>query len=31
MKVAKFTMVQIMGFMEDERTFSTLTFMMTRL
>jgi hypothetical protein len=31
MKVAKLTMVQIMGSMEDERTFSTLTFMKTRL
>jgi hypothetical protein len=31
MKVAKLTMVQIMGFVEDERTFSTLTFMKTRL
>jgi hypothetical protein len=31
MQVAILTMVQIMGSMEDERTFSTLTFMKTRL
>jgi hypothetical protein len=31
MKVAKLMMVQIMGSMEDEKTFSTLTFMKTRL
>jgi len=30
-KVAKLAMVQIMGFVEDERTFSTLTFVKTRL
>jgi hypothetical protein len=31
MKMAKLAINQIMGFMEDERTFSTLTFMKTRL
>jgi hypothetical protein len=31
MKVAKFVVVQIMGFMENERTFLTLTFMKVRL
>jgi hypothetical protein len=31
MKVAKLVMVQIMGFVENARTFSTLTFMKTRL
>jgi hypothetical protein len=31
MKVAKLVVVQIMDFMKDERTFSTLTFMKTRL
>jgi hypothetical protein len=30
-KVTKLAMVQIMGFVKDERTFSTLTFMKTRL
>ncbi len=30
-KVAELIVVQIMGFVEDERTFSTLTFMKTRL
>jgi hypothetical protein len=30
-KVAKLIVVQIMGFVEDERTFSALTFMKTRL
>ncbi len=31
MKVAKLVMVQIMGFVENTRTFLTLTFMKTRL
>jgi hypothetical protein len=31
MKVVKLAMDQIMGFVEDERTFSTLTFMKIRL
>jgi hypothetical protein len=31
MKVAKSVAIQIMGYMEDEKTFSTLTFMNTRL
>jgi hypothetical protein len=31
MKVAKSVAIQIMGSMEDEKTFSTLTFMNTRL
>ncbi len=31
MKVAKLVVVQIMGSMEDESTFSTLTFMKARL
>ncbi len=31
MKVAKLVVVQVMGSVEDERTFSTLTFMKTRL
>jgi len=31
MKVAKLVVVQIMGFVKDERTFSILTFMKTRL
>jgi hypothetical protein len=31
MKVVKLVVVQIMGFVEDEKTFSTLTFMKTRL
>jgi hypothetical protein len=31
MKVAKLVAIQIMGSTEDERTFSTLTFMNTRL
>jgi hypothetical protein len=31
MKVAKFVVVQIMGFMENERTFLTLTFIKARL
>jgi hypothetical protein len=31
MKVAKLVMVQIMGFVKNARTFSTLTFMKTRL
>jgi trans-aconitate methyltransferase len=31
MKVAKLVVVQIMGSMEDERTFSTPTFMKTKL
>jgi hypothetical protein len=30
-KVIELIMVQIMGFVEDEKTFSTLTFMKTRL
>jgi hypothetical protein len=30
-KVAKLAMVQIMEYVEDERTFSTLIFMKTRL
>jgi len=31
MKLEKLVMVKIMGSMEDDNTFSTLTFMMTRL
>jgi hypothetical protein len=31
MKVAKLAVVQIMGFVEDDKIFSTLTFMKTRL
>jgi hypothetical protein len=31
MNMAKLVVVQIMGFVEDERTFSTLTFMKTKL
>jgi hypothetical protein len=31
MKVAELAMVQIMGFVEDERIFSILTFIKTRL
>jgi len=31
MKVAKLVVVQIMSFMEDDNTFSTLTFMKARL
>jgi hypothetical protein len=31
MKVAKLAMVQIMGYIEDERIFSILTFMKTRM
>ncbi len=31
MNVAKLVVVQIMGSVEDERTFSTLTFMKTRV
>jgi hypothetical protein len=31
MKVEKLVVVKIMGSMEDDNTFSTLTFMMTRL
>ncbi len=31
MKVVELIVVQIMGFVKDERTFSTLTFMKTRL
>jgi hypothetical protein len=31
MKMAKLTMIQIMGFVKNEKTFSTLTFMKTRL
>jgi hypothetical protein len=31
MKVTKLAVVQIMGFVKDEKTFSTLTFMKTRL
>jgi hypothetical protein len=30
-KVVELVVVQIMGFVEDERTFSTLTFMKTRM
>jgi hypothetical protein len=31
MKLAELDVVQIMGFVEDEKTFSTLTFMKIRL
>jgi len=31
MKVIELVVVQIMGFVEDEKTFSTLTFMKTKL
>ncbi len=31
MKVAKLIVVQILGFVEDERTFKTLTFMKIKL